>query len=136
MSYYYLIKSMTKDGFGELRFVDNGEESRISPVKQSDIEAIERLLDVYSGTLSNNAYFFESEACRCQCQKKITMYDFVFTALVDAAYPKSLVLRTLLSTNFVTPKKSQKVRCSSCGRNGIYMSKCKISYYGYYDTAA
>ncbi|MCI5138468.1 MAG: hypothetical protein D3922_08635 [Candidatus Electrothrix sp. AR1] len=136
MSYYYLIKSMTEDGFGELRFVDNGQESRISRVKKSDIEAIECLLDVRPGTLSNNAYFFESDACRCQCRKTITMYDFVFTSLVDAAYSKSLVLRTLLSTNFVARKAPQKVRCSSCGRSGMHLSKCKTSYYGYYDTAA
>ena len=136
MSYYYLIKSMTEDGFGELRFIDNGQESRISPVKKSDIEAIERLLDVRPGTLSNNAYFFESDACRCACRKTITMYDFVFTSLVDSAYSKSLVLRTLLSTKFVDRKAPQKVRCSSCGRSGMHMSKCKISYYGYYDTAA
>ncbi|MCW5203809.1 MAG: hypothetical protein QTN59_03330 [Candidatus Electrothrix communis] len=136
MSYYYLIKSMTEDGFGELRFVDNGQESRISRVKKSDIEAIECLLDVRPGTLSNNAYFFESDACKCQCQKTITMYDFVFTSLVDSAYSKSLVLRTLLSTNFVARKAPQKIRCSSCGRSGMYMSKCKMSYYGYYDTAA
>lgn len=70
MSYYYLIKSMTKDGFGELRFVDNGEESRISPVKQSDIEAIERLLDVYSGTLSNNAYFLSRRHADVNAKKR------------------------------------------------------------------
>lgn len=57
MSYYYLIKSMTDDGFGNLRFVDQGKESRISQVKQSDIEAIERLLEVQPGTLSSKAYF-------------------------------------------------------------------------------
>ena len=134
MSYYYLIKSMTEDGFGELRFIDNGQESRISPVKNSDIDAIERLLDVPSGTLSNNAYFFESDACRCACQKKITMYDFVFTSLVDAAYSKSLVLHTLFSAT--VQKKTKNIRCSSCGRSGMHMSKYKISYYGYYDTAA
>lgn len=134
MNYYYLIKSMTPDGFGELRFIDNGQESRISPVKKSDIDAIERLLDVPSGTLSNNAYFFESDACRCACQKKITMYDFVFTSLVDAAYSKSLVLQTLFSANIL--KKPKNIRCSSCGRSGLYMSKHKISYYGCYETAA
>lgn len=134
MSYYYLIKSMTEDGFGELRFVDNGRESRISQVKKSDVEAIERLLDVRPGTLSASAYFFESDACKCACQKKITMYDFVFTSLVDSAYSKTLVLHTLFSTN--APKKSLEIRCSSCGRTGMYMSKYKTSHYGYYDTAA
>ncbi|MDU9048611.1 MAG: hypothetical protein Q3M30_07150 [Candidatus Electrothrix sp. Rat3] len=134
MSYYYLIKSMTPDGFGELRFIDNGQESRISRVKKNDIEAIERLLDVPSGTLSNNAYFFESDACRCACQKKITMYDFVFTSLVDAAYSKSLVLHTLFSANI--QNKPKNIRCASCGRSGMYQSKYKTSYYGCYETAA
>jgi hypothetical protein len=136
MSYYYLIKSMTEDGFGQLRFIDNGQETRISPVKNSDIEAIERLLDVRSGTLSNSAYFFESDACRCECGKNVTMYDFVLTSLIDSAYSKSLVLHTLLSTQFNDQKNPKEVRCSSCGRSGMHMSKCKISYYGYYDTAA
>ncbi|MCI5141575.1 MAG: hypothetical protein D3909_07580 [Candidatus Electrothrix sp. ATG1] len=136
MSYYYLIKSMTEDGFGELRFVDNGKESRITPVKKSDIEAIERLLDVQPGTLSSKAYFFESDACTCACKKKITMYDFVVSALVDSSYSKSLVLHTLLSTSYTGRKNPQEIRCSSCGRSGLYMSKYKISYYGYYDSAA
>ncbi|WPD21167.1 MAG: hypothetical protein Q3M24_18845 [Candidatus Electrothrix aestuarii] len=136
MSYYYLIKSMTDDGFGNLRFVDQGKESRISQVKQSDIEAIERLLEVQPGTLSSKAYFFESDACRCACQNHITMYDFVFTSLVDAAYSKALVLHTLLSTKFTGPQKPQEIRCSSCGRKGVHMSKYKISHYGYYDNAA
>ncbi len=136
MSYYYLIKSMTEDGFGELRFIDNGEATRISPVKKSDIQAIERLLDVRPGTLSNNAYFFESDACRCECRKNITMYDFVLTALIDSAYSKSLVLHTLLSPKFNGQKNPQVIRCSSCGRSGMYMGKYKTSYYGYYENAA
>ena len=136
MSYYYLIRSMTDDGFGNLRFVDHGQESRITRVKQSDIEAIERLLDVRSGTLSRKTYFFESDGCRCVCRKNISMYDFVVTSLVDAAYSKNLVLHTLLSTNFAGRKHPQEIRCSSCGRSGLYMSKYKISYYGCYDNAA
>ena len=136
MSYYYLIKSMTDDGFGDLRFVDNGKESRISQVKSSDIEAIERLLDVRPGSLSSKAYFFESEDCRCTCQRNITMYDVVFTALLDSAYSKTLVLHNLLNTKFITQKAPQKIRCSSCGRSDMYQSKYKVSYYGYYDNAA
>jgi len=136
MSYYYLIRSMTEDGFGELRFIDNGEETRISPVKKSVIQSIERLLDVRPGTLSNNAYFFESDACKCKCRKNITMYDFVLTSLIDSSYSKSLVLHTLLSAKFVARKNPQEIRCASCGRSGMHMSKCKISYYGHYDTAA
>ena len=136
MSYYYLIKSMTDDGFGNLRFVDKGEESRITQVEQSDIEAIERLLDVRPGTLSSKAYFFESDGCRCVCQKTISMYDFVVTSLIDAAYSKSLVLHTLLSTEFTGQNNPQEIRCSSCGRSGLYLSKYKISYYGYYNNAA
>ncbi|WYD82031.1 MAG: hypothetical protein V8K32_06505 [Candidatus Electrothrix gigas] len=136
MNYYYLIKSMTDDGFGELRFIDNGKESRISQARDSDIEAIERLLDVRPGTLSNKAYFFESDACVCTCKKKITMYDFVVTSLIDAAYSKPLVLHTLLGTKLIGPETPKDIRCSSCGRRGLYMSKYKISYYGYYDNVA
>lgn len=133
MSYYYLIKSMTPDGFGELRFIDNGQESRISRVKKNDIEAIERLLDVPSGTLSNNAYFLNPTLADAHV-KKITMYDFVFTSLVDAAYSKSLVLHTLFSANI--QNKPKNIRCASCGRSGMYQSKYKTSYYGCYETAA
>ncbi|WP_446011105.1 hypothetical protein [Candidatus Electrothrix sp.] len=136
MSYYYLIKSMTEDGFGELRFVDNGQESGISPVKASDIEAIERLLDVRPGALTSSAYFFESDACICSCQNKITMFDFVFSLLVDAAYSKPLVLQGLLGTKFISQEAPRNIRCSSCGRNDQHMSKYKISYYGCYDNAA
>lgn len=136
MSYYYLIKSMTDDGFGNLRFVDDGQESQITRVKHADIKAIERLLDVRPGTLSSKAYFFESDGCRCTCQKNISIYDFVVTSLIDESYSKTLVLRTLLSTQFVGQKNPQEIRCSSCGRSGLYMSKYKISYYGYYNNAA
>jgi len=119
-----------------LRFVDHGKESRIYPVESSDIESIERLLDLRSGTLSSKAYFFESHACTCVCEKKISMYDFVFSSLVDAAYSKSLVLHTLLGTNFIGQEKVKDIRCSSCGRTGEHLSKYKISHYGYYDNAA
>ena len=130
MSYYYLIKSASEEGFEGLTFVDNGHESWLSKVSDKDMEAIERLLDVRSGTLSNKAYFFESNSCKCECEKNMTMYDFVFTALVDASYSKSFVLRTLLDTRYVVQNK-QTVRCSLCGATSKHKSKYKISHCGY-----
>ncbi|XOF33854.1 MAG: hypothetical protein ACL93V_00715 [Candidatus Electrothrix sp. YB6] len=136
MSYYYLVKSMTEEGFDGLRFLDDGEEARIVRVQDSDIEATEHLLDVQPGTLSSQAYFFESDACICSCGRKMTIYDIVFTALVDGAYAKPLVLHNLLNTQFVAQENPQDIRCSICGATGQHKSKFWISSYGCYATAA
>jgi hypothetical protein len=136
MSYYYLVKSMTEEGFDGLRFLDDGEEAKIVRVRAREIEATEHLLDVRPGTLSSRAYFFESDACTCSCGRKMTMYDIVFTALVDGAYARHLVLHNLLNTRFVAQKNPQNIRCSVCGATGLHKSKFWISSYGCYDTAA
>jgi hypothetical protein len=127
---------MTEEGFEGMTFLDDGRESKITKVAARDMEAIERLLDVRRGALSGKAYFFESKSCKCECEKNMTMYDFVFTALLDAAYSKSFVLHNLLSMKYVAQKNPETVRCSLCGATGRHKSKYKISHYGYYDTAA
>ncbi len=77
-----------------------------------DIAKMERLLDLMPGVLSGQDYYLER--MQCACGRILTMYDFVFTGLVDASHSKSLILHTFVgSKNVLNPPR--KVRCSECG---------------------
>ena len=45
------------------------------------------------------------------------MYDFVFTALVDAEHDKSFVLHTLVGNKYIT-NRPRRIRCSNCATVG------------------
>ncbi|MCI5222463.1 MAG: hypothetical protein D3924_07290 [Candidatus Electrothrix sp. AR4] len=135
MSYYYLVRSTSEEGFEGLRFVDNGHQSRIRKVSDEDIEAVERLLDVRYGTLNDDVYFLESKSCKCECGRRMTMYDFVFTSLIDAEYSKAFVLHMLLDAKYAV-QNTQPVRCALCGVSGKHKSDYKISHYDEYLEAA
>lgn len=80
---------------------------------EEDIAKIERLLDMREGTLSCEEYYLEN--IRCECGRLLTVYDFVFTGLVDAGHSKSLILHTFIGNKYVL-NNPRPVRCSDCGR--------------------
>jgi hypothetical protein len=80
---------------------------------EEDIAKIERLLDVREGTLTCEDNWLER--IECECGRVLTIYDFVFTGLVDAGHSKSLILHTFLGTKYVL-NRPRAVRCSNCAR--------------------
>jgi hypothetical protein len=78
-----------------------------------DVGKIERLLDVEPGTLEGLDFKVQRADCS-NCGKRLTMYDFVFTSLVDANHTKSFVLHTFVGSKNVL-QDPRPVRCSACG---------------------
>jgi hypothetical protein len=88
-----------------------------------DVARMERILDARPGTLSRcGDHFLERMECE-SCGRLLTVYDFIFTGLVDAGHSKSFILHTFVGTKFVV-NEPRRVRCSACGslsrRAGIY----------------
>lgn len=93
-----------------------------------DLAKIERLLDLRSGLLNTDSYYLSKYIC--ECGRKLTIYDFIFTALVDANHEKSLVIQTLIGNKFII-NKPRIVRCSNCARQShIFCSYEMASGYG------
>ena len=111
---YNLIRSLSKEEFE--REGISLEDPDLKEALPEEIEAVERLLDVQPGTLQRDKgpYLFASFTCRCG--HKINVYDFVFTALIDAEHTKSFILHALLGIKYViAPEAHRFIRCSSCG---------------------
>ncbi|WFS68235.1 hypothetical protein CFBP4996_19670 [Agrobacterium leguminum] len=110
---YNSVQSMEEIEFNKKRVSDHElEDSNKFEVTSSDVKArIERLLDVLPGTLGDTPYYFQSGAC--PNGHKLSMYDFVFTALIDAGHHKSFILHTLVGTKRVV-NAARLVRCSVC----------------------
>jgi hypothetical protein len=89
------------------------DPDRFTRSDEEDIAKMERLLDLMPGTLAGQDYYLERS--QCDCGRILTMYDFVFTGLVDAGHSKSLILHTFVGSKLVL-NPPRKVRCSGCGR--------------------
>jgi hypothetical protein len=88
-----------------------------------DIARMERLLDVDPGTLTRcGDYHLERMECE-SCGRLLTVYDFIFTGLVDASHSKSFILHTFIGNKFIV-NQARRIRCSACGllsiRAGAY----------------
>lgn len=78
-----------------------------------DFVKMERLLDLRDGALGRDGYYLEHR--ECECGRLLTMYDFVFTALVDAGHSKSLIVHTFVGNKLVL-NPPRPIRCSNCAR--------------------
>ena len=92
---------------------DLNNEDKFTKSSRDDIANMERLLDLKEGTLLGDDYFLGRVAC--ECGRRLTMYDFAFTALVDAGHSKSLIVHTFLGTKYIA-NPPRRVRCSACAR--------------------
>jgi hypothetical protein len=113
---YNAVVSLSAEEFKAL--ASCAELDLVNPKKftksdQEDIAKMERLLDVTEGTLSGQDYYLGRS--QCECGRLLTMYDFVFTGLIDAGHSKSLILHTFVGTKYIL-NPPRKVRCSQCGR--------------------
>ena len=87
-------------------------EAGYSKSDPEDIAKMERLLDLKAGALGGDDYYLEKVQCK-GCARVLTMYDFVFTGIVDANHPKSLIVHTFLGNKYILNEK-RPIRCSNC----------------------
>jgi hypothetical protein len=110
-------------GVSEAVFTDTARscaaENLVDPEKftksdYEDIARMERLLDVDPGTLTRcGDYHLERMECE-SCGRLLTVYDFIFTGLVDAGHSKSFILHTFIGNKFIV-NEARRIRCSACG---------------------
>lgn len=112
---YNRVTSLPRDDFEALspNLSDVRDASKYTQSDGEDIARMERLLDLKEGMLAGDEYYLERAVC--DCGRLLTMYDFVFTGLVDAEHSKSLIVHTFLGNKFVL-NQARRIRCSACGR--------------------
>jgi hypothetical protein len=90
------------------------DPSNFTKSDDEDFAKMERLLDLRPGTLSRDVdSYLQKMECE-SCGRLLTMYDFVFTGLVDAGHSKSLILHTFTGNKFIV-NQPRRIRCSACG---------------------
>lgn len=126
---YTQVRSLSKQEF-EKRMAKPRELNNPKLFTKSDgdeVQRVERLLDISEGTLQGVDQFVERVTC--ECGRVLTMYDLVFTALVDADHDKSAVLHTMIGSKFVVNPPRQ-IRCSACSRMTPKAHRYKCRGYG------
>jgi hypothetical protein len=106
---YSQIRSLNEQQF-------NAEMSRRTTVRfntadANEVSRIEKFLDLRPSVLTSQQLRIED--MDCSCGKKLTFFDFIFTAVCDYGHSKSFVAHTLLGSKFIINQPRQ-VRCSSC----------------------
>ncbi len=123
---YNLVKPATEEFFEKTEIKDY---SKFNESDDEDIRSVERLLDVWPGTLTAaGPYYIEKGEC-ASCNKTFTTYDFVFTALIDANHTKSLILHTFLGNKRVV-QRPRHIRCSRCGTMDVDFTSYAMGNYG------
>ena len=111
---YNSVSSVSEKEFEKVRVSNEDLEKYYNASDGGDVRKMERLLDAPEGSLDRGGpYCLSAGSCVC-CGRDLTMYDFVFTALVDANHPKSFVYQILAGDKRVI-QSPRRVRCSSCG---------------------
>jgi hypothetical protein len=110
---YNLVASVASEEFEEAH-VSNEAMELYNVADGDEVRKMERLLDAAEGSLeAGGPYCLNAGKCTC-CGKDLTMYDFVFTGLIDANHPKSFIYQILAGDKRVI-QSPRRVRCSSCG---------------------
>lgn len=127
---YNRVQSLTADEFRRLTpsIGEIGNEAAYTKSDAADIRRMERVLDVQEGTLARDSYYLEKTTC-AGCGRTLTMYDFVFTGLIDAAHSKSFILHTFVGEKYVV-NRARPIRCSSCGTMTAGYHRYWMSRYG------
>lgn len=126
---YNSISSLTEEEFKEKSIDPSAAPDPDKFIKsdEEEIANIERLLDARSGLLKTDVFYFQKSTC--ECGRSLTMYDFIFTALIDAEHDKSFILHTLIGSKLIL-NRARKVRCSRCGRVSGIEHEYKMTKYG------
>lgn len=107
MADYNFVRSISQEEFERARPTQADLEDPRKSTKSDyeDIAKMERLLDLKSGALAGDQYYLERLECE-QCGRTLTMYDFVFTGLVDAGHSKSLIVHTFIGNKICVERSS------------------------------
>ncbi|MEV6256531.1 hypothetical protein [Nocardia sp. NPDC051911] len=115
MADYDRVVSLSREKFeqsgpsvAELR-----DDTKSTKSDDVDIARMERILDLREGMLAGDEYYLQKIVC--ECGRRLTMYDFVFTGLVDAGHSKSLIVHTFVGNKLVV-NEARPIRCSACAR--------------------
>lgn len=95
---------------------------------ENELRNIENLLELSSGILSNQKLAIQDYNCK-RCERKLSFYDFICTAMTDAGHDKSFIVHTLLGSKFFL-NPSKPVRCSACGTLSIEPLDYETPNYG------
>jgi hypothetical protein len=123
---YNLVRSLTPKEFEAA--MRSGQDTKVEYIRSDDedIRRIENLLDVQHGTLGREP--LNLEKMECDCGRHFTMYDFIFTAIVDAGHSKSFILHTLVGSKYVI-QEPRSIRCSACGLLKVVVTHYKCPRY-------
>jgi len=116
MADYNQVRSVSKVEFERAapNKADLEDPEKATKSDHEDIAKMERLLDLKNGSLGGDDYYLQRIDCE-QCGRILTMYDFVFTGLVDGGHSKSLIVHTFLGNKLVL-NDPRPIRCSACGQ--------------------
>ena len=109
---YSKLQSVPDDEFKKALADSSAHLANATVSDEEDVNKIERLLDLKRGVLEGQKFRLEKGHCE-RCDRLLTFYDFVYTAIVDAGHPKSFVVHTLLGSKRIL-NSPRKIRCSSC----------------------
>ncbi|MFF2029328.1 hypothetical protein [Arthrobacter sp. NPDC058192] len=109
---YNRVTSLTAAEFEKLSPSTSELKAEFTKSDSDDISKMERLLDLKEGALAGAEYYLERAECK-GCGRILAMYDFVFTGIVDADHPKSLIVHTFIGNKYVV-NEPRPVRCSNC----------------------
>lgn len=112
MENYLQARSLTRLEFASKK-TDLASISSSTLTSPEDIKKIERVLDLGDGILEGSRFYL-SEA-NCECGRKLSFYDFVFTALIEQWHSPSFLAHTLTGAKYFV-NESRPIRCSQCGR--------------------
>jgi hypothetical protein len=109
---YNRVRSASIEEFKAAIPDELNDPTRFTKSDPEDVARMERLLDLRPGTLAYDEHYLERSSC--SCGRVLTMYDFVFTGLVDAGHSRAFIVQVFLGSKRVL-NAPRVVRCSSCG---------------------
>jgi hypothetical protein len=133
MADYNSLVSLSREEFN--RLTPNEEElkdeNKYTKSDDEDIARMERLLDLRDGVLALDPIGYYLERIVCECGRTLTMYDLVFTGLVDAGHSKSFIAHTFIGNKLIFNRdKPRPLRCSQCSRVSIVRYNYQMLSYG------
>ncbi|WP_299866351.1 hypothetical protein [uncultured Hoeflea sp.] len=122
---YLSLKPVSKAEFdAEVVKLSVSEGSTLST--EEDVKKIENILDLPENFLKGEELLLSGAVC-INCERTLSFYDFVFTALVENWHDSSFIVHTLIgSKHFLNS--ARPLRCSNCGSKKIQDKKSYLAH--------